>query len=397
MRALTDRTNRAEPYALLRAIREHGPFRLDPDIVVVARPRDCAKVLRDPTVSSERDRNAAARGRTRLFVHLDPPDHTRLRRLVVGAFAPHVVTALTTRVREIVGGLLDAAAPKGRCEIVADFAFPLPVRVISELLGVPHEDRARFQDWSAALGQAVEPPLPGLHTPELSETVDHARVRLITYFRTLIARRRDEPAEDLLSRLIHARDGEGSLSESELLATCVLLLNAGHENTVNLIGNGVLALLRHPEQLAALRRDPTLADAAVEETLRYDAPVQLTTRIARRPGRIGDTEVREGDTLVLLLAAANRDPALCPEPDRFDLTRGAAPHLSFAAGPHFCLGAALARLEVAIALEQFAARVVRPRLASPTLTYKPNLTLRGLERLEITYESIGAGRPAPAQ
>jgi hypothetical protein len=216
-----------------------------------------------------------------------------------------------------------------------------------------------------------------------------ARAAFVGYFRELIEQRRGRPQDDLISHLIQVEEHGERLDDSDVLATCVLLLNAGHETTVNLIGNAVLALLRHPAQYDRLRADPAAAAATVEEVLRYDAPVQMTTRVARADGRIGDTAVETGDTVLILLGAANRDPGVYPAPDRFDIDRSpAASHLSFSAGPHFCLGAGLARLEVSIALGLFSSLVIRPRLRADGIEYKPNLNLRGPARLPIDLDGV---------
>jgi hypothetical protein len=217
---------------------------------------------------------------------------------------------------------------------------------------------------------------------------DQARQEFAGYFGELIAARRARPADDLLSELIRAEDDGQRLSEAELIATCVLLLVAGHETTVSLISNAILALLRHPDQLAALRADPGLAAAAVEETLRYDAPVQFTARIARGAMQVGDVTALDGAVLMLLIAATGRDPEVFAEPDRFDIRRGATGHLAFAAGPHFCLGAPLARLEATIAVRAFATRLADPELDPAGLAYKPNLNLRGPASLTVGFASI---------
>lgn len=275
-------------------------------------------------MSAARDRatlSPTPRGpRTRNFLHLDPPEHTRYRRLVVGAFARRKVAGLEPRIREIATDLIRAADEPGSLEVVDGLAYPLPLRVICEFLGVPFEDRQLLQDWSAKLSEALDPPL-GPAAARMTTQAARARAGFVTYFRKLIQERRGSPRDDLISHLLQVEEDGQGLDEHDILATCVLLLNAGHETTVNLIGNAVLALLRHPEQLSRLRADPTLAAAAVEEVLRYDAPVQMTTRVATQPTVIGDAEVRPGDMVLLLLGAANRDPDVYPEPDRFDIGR----------------------------------------------------------------------------
>jgi cytochrome P450 len=393
LRILVDQTSRPDPYPVLHRLRAAGPFVTEDGVVPLGRYRDCWEVLRDPNFSSEREQARQApnrRGpRTRNFLHLDPPDHTRLRRLVTKAFSPRVVQAMETSIRDIAGALFDAAAGRGRMDVIADLAYPLPVRVICDLLGVPFEDHELFLSWSSKLSEALEPPLPGLLTTKVTGEAARARAGFVDYFRALIDRRRTDSGDDLITQLLRVEEDGDQLSESELLSTCVLLINAGHETTVNLIGNGVLALLRHPGQLAALRAEPSLAGAAVEEVLRYDAPVQLVTRIAREPTRMGGIDVAAGDLLLALIGAANRDPDVFYAPDRFDIRRvPGAPTLSFSAGPHFCLGASLARLEVSVAFEFFATRVIAPRLGAGDVEYKPNLNLRGPRRLDLEFDDV---------
>nr|WP_254390867.1 cytochrome P450 [Streptomyces sp. AC550_RSS872] len=279
-------------------------------------------------MSSERDRSRLSPGvkgpRTRNFLHLDPPDHTRPRRLVVKAFTPRVVAKLEPRIRELTEGLFQEAARWDRFEIVSELAHPLPWRVICELLGVPFGDRDLLEYWSGRLSEALEPPFPGLVAPRASTDAARARAEIITYFRELIAERRRSPRDDLVSHLVKAEESGDRLSENETLATCVLLINAGHETTVNLISNGILALLNHPDQLKLLRESPALAAAAVEEVLRYDAPVQMTSRVARGDGHIGSLPVRDGDSvvlvlvlvLVLMLARATATPMSSTRPTR---------------------------------------------------------------------------------
>jgi cytochrome P450 len=412
--ALADPAVLPDPYPVLARLREASPFAVavrgepeaDGSLVVVGRHEDCSAILRDPRASSERGRSLLApepeQRRPQSFLSMDPPDHTRLRRLVSKAFAPRVIARLAPRIREVSDELLTAAAADaggdtggqggqggqgGRMEVVGQLAYPLPVRIISELLGVPPGDHPRFAGWSASLAHSLQPRFLGSDAG-LDAAADQARQEFAGYFGELIAARRARPADDLLSELIRAEDDGQRLSEAELIATCVLLLVAGHETTVSLISNAILALLRHPDQLAALRADPGLAAAAVEETLRYDAPVQFTARVARSAMQVGDVTARDGGVLMLLIAATGRDPEVFAEPDRFDIRRGSAGHLAFAAGPHFCLGAPLARLEATIAVQAFATRLADPELDPAGLAYKPNLNLRGPASLVVGFASI---------
>jgi cytochrome P450 len=397
---LADPANLPDPYPVLAGLREASPFaEFDGAFIIVGRHADCSAVLRDPRASSEREKSLLApasprRNRDRpSFLSLDPPDHTRLRRLVSKAFTPRTVARLEPRIRAITGDLLSAAAVAGQLEVVSQLAYPLPVRIISELLGVPVEDHPRFAGWSARLAHSLQPDF-GLDSAAAKARAGAAAVagdEFAAYFRELIAIRRAQPADDLLSEMIAAEDDGVKLTEDELIATCILLLVAGHETTVGLISNAILALLRHQSQLALLRADPGLAEFAVEETLRYDAPVQMTARVARGGMQVGPVTAPDGALVLLLLAAAGRDPRVFDDPDAFDIRRGATAHLAFAAGPHFCLGAPLARLEARIALESFARRVQRPELNASGLDYKPNLNLRGPDRLVVDFQRITAG------
>ncbi len=409
--ALADPAVLPDPYPVLAGLREASPFtEAGGALVVAGRHEDCSAILRDPRASSERNNSLLAPPGVRAqrapsFLSLDPPDHTRLRRLVSRAFTPRVIARLEPRIRELADELLTAAGPDGaagerRLEVVTQLAYPLPVRIISEMLGVPAGDHARFAGWSASLAHSLQPQFIAAD-PAPAGSAQQARLEFADYFRELITARRARPTDDLLSELIRAEDDGQHLSEQELIATCVLLLVAGHETTVSLISNAILALLRHPDQLAVLRADPGLAAGAVEETLRYDAPVQFTGRVARGGMQVGQVSAPDGAVLLLLLAATGRDPQVFDDPDSFDIRRAAANHLAFAAGPHFCLGAPLARLEAAVAVRAFATRVADPELDPAGLAYKPNLNLRGPGRLVVGFARItgvpGGRPPGPAQ
>src|SRR6185437_8084145 len=385
-----------DPYPLLGTLREASPFTdFGGALAVFGRYEDCSRILRDPRASSERGSSILAARRPEQerrrpsFLSLDPPDHTRLRRLVSVAFTPRVIATLEPRISEVTDELLTAAmARHGReLELVSQVAYPLPVRIICEMLGVPAGDHARFASWSASLVHSLQPTFGTVDESELAGA-ERASVEFGEYFTELIAARRSTPGDDLLTKLIKAEDEGDRLTVDELIATAVLLLVAGHETTVGLISNAMLALLRHRDQYAAVVADPALAGRAVEETLRYDAPVQLTGRVAKGEMIFGDSTVPEGAVMLILLAATGRDPAVFTDPDRFDITRGAKEHLAFAAGPHFCLGAPLARLEATIAVRKVAARVIAPELDEARLAYKPNFNLRGPERLVIAYDQI---------
>ncbi len=382
----------ADPYPLLAQMREASPFaEFGGALVVYGKYADCARILRDPRASSRRNRSLLARfrpdqaNRTRSFLSLDPPDHTRLRRLVNKAFTPRVVAGLADRISRITDELLTAAAAAdaGEFELVSSLAYPLPLRIICELLGVPPDDQLRFAGWSTSMAHSVQ---PGFGDQGRPGEADRASAEFREYFSELIEVRRAQPGDDLLSKLIRAEVEGQRLTVDEIVSTCVLLLVAGHETTASLISNAMLALLRDRSQFDRLAAAPDLAAQAVEETLRYDPPVQFTSRVSTD----GMTS-RAGVIMMLLLAAANRDPATCANPDVFDITRGSSENLAFSAGPHFCLGAPLARLEGTIALRAIATRVVNPALDADSLAYKPNYNLRGPERLVMTFDQI---RPA---
>ncbi|MFC9927923.1 cytochrome P450 [Streptomyces sp. NPDC127190] len=390
---LADHASRAHPYDLLEELREASPF-TDPasGIVVVGRRADCETVLRSPRVSS----NRIGAGITKVpqqpnLMNLDAPDHTRLRRLAGKAFKPRVIERWRPRVRAIVRELLAdiAARGTGSVDMVSAFAYPLPVRVICEMLGVPREDHPVFEKWAHSIAYTVDPQLvPDQFTTEVEQNVEEARAGFVGYFSRLIEERKREPRADILSELIAAEEEGDRITERDLILTCILLLVAGHETTANLILNGLLGLLRNPGQLQLLRERPDLAEAAVEEVLRYDAPTQMITRIAREPFTLGDTEVAAGQPLLLLLAAANRDPGQHSDADVFDITRRDAGHLGFAAGPHFCLGSVLARMEGAEALNAFAQAFVAPTLDEASLHYRPHVSVRGPDHLRVTFQGI---------
>ncbi|MCV7103485.1 cytochrome P450 [Mycobacterium palustre] len=392
---LLDPANRADPYRICAQFRERGPLQVpDSPLTVFPTYRDCDEVLRHPSSSSNNMNSTAAKRQLEAgllqprqfppgFLFLDPPDHTRLRRLVSKAFAPGVVNALQPEIRGLVDGLLDRIAENGRFDVVADFAYPLPVAVICRLLGVPLDDESQFSHASAVLAQALDPfsTLTGIPPQFVNERMQ-AMTWLREYFHALIERRRSSPTDDLLSGLIAVEESGDQLTEEEIVSTCVLLLIAGHETTVNLIGNAILAMLRTPGQWQALGADADRAPAVVEETLRYDPPVQLVSRVALADMTIGDVDVPAGDFVMLLLAAANRDPAEFDRPDTFDPDRGTVRHLGFGRGAHYCLGAPLARLEAGVALTALTARFPHARLDGDP-HYKANVTLRGLSELTV--------------
>jgi cytochrome P450 len=307
-----------------------------------------------------------------------------LRRLVSKAFTPRLIERMRPRVQEIADALLDAVEEGGEMDLIDDYAFPLPIIVIAELLGVPAEDRNKFREWSNAA-------VSGDTTQEYVEKVllPHMEA-FVGYLRAMFEEKRKNPKEDLISALVRAEEAGDKLSEDELLAMVFLLLIAGHETTVNLIGNGTLALLQHPGELQKLKSDPALIKPAVEELLRYDGPVETSTeRFVREDVRIGDTVIPKGEMVMVVIAAADHDPERFPEPDELDITRPDNKHLAFGKGIHHCLGAPLARMEGQIALGTLLRRMPNLRLkGSPeSLTWRPRLVLRGLRSLPMFFSA----------
>jgi cytochrome P450 len=364
---------------------------------------DVAGLLRAPGLSVE-DRNVAPgpltdlrnqlRGDTQprvdgvSMLDRDPPDHTRLRRLVTKAFTPRAIAALQPRIEELVDGMLAAAAAQGQADLVDALAFPLPFAVISEMLGTPAADHERIRTLSGTLVRSLEP----INDPELVKAIEAADAELADIMSGMIAWKRDHPADDLLTALINAEDGGDVLSDDELVAQTLLLYIAGHETTVNLIAGGTLALLRHPDQLARLRADPALAPAAVEELMRYDSPVQASRRITLEPVTIRGLTIPAGAFVLASLASANRDEAFWgADAAELKLTRAnARQHVSFGAGPHHCLGASLARLEATVAIERLVTRF--PDLAlDGDVTWNGRINLRGPARLPVALTPAHAG------
>lgn len=382
---------RANPYPHFPALLEGPPRQLDlfMPTTIVARYDDVVSVLHDHDRFTVRRPEIPFRDRIDPFggaptiLTADPPVHSRLRKLVSKAFTPRRVRELEPRVREITAELLSRAGDSSGFEAMAALANPLPVIVIAELLGVSAADHAQFKQWSndmiSSFGQenVVSGPSP--------EGIA-ARNELRRYLADAIKQRGANPGDDLISALITARDESDALSEDELLAFVVLLLLAGNETTTNLIGNGLLALCRHPDQQNRLRENRALIPSAIEEMLRYDPPVQMTVRIPTAAANIGGTEIAPGSLAFILLAAANRDPAHFPNPEKFDIARDPNEHVSFGEGIHFCLGAPLARLEGAIAIEAMLDKFPRLQLASPEarLEYRGSMALRGLSELRLS-------------
>lgn len=393
---------RANPYPVYNELRERSPvLQSQFGMLVLSRHRDCVELLHHPQTSNDQRNSTVFRayieavgtdpfeGREPSFLFLDPPDHTRLRGLVSHAFTHRRVRDLGLRINEIVDELLDAALPNGEMEVIEDLAYLVPVRVICELLGVPTADHEIFKGWSRQLARGLDPDF--MIPEDTRREMLAAGEALREYFEGLIAERTKQPGDDMLSALIHAEQEGDKLTHAELLSTLGLLLIAGHETTVNLIGNGILQFSRHPDQYAKLVDNPSMARGAVEETLRFDPPVQVSGRIAMTELTFGDYTLEPGYQGICVLGAANRDPEEFGETaNEFDITRVPNNHVAFGAGIHFCLGAPLARLEAQIAFERFAQRVGS---FEPTDEpgYRENFVLRGLSKLPVAFGEGGSG------
>jgi cytochrome P450 len=385
---------RANPYPYYKALIDGPPklIELMGPVALVARHADCSAVLRDhKQFSSVRPRNLEIVQRgpfagALTMLTSDPPIHTRLRRLVSRDFTPRRIAGLEPRMRAITDDLLEKAARRGSFDVMADLANVLPVMVIAELLGVPSENYEKFKSWSDSIvaGGLGSTPVGADLPAEFLTAVGELRA----YFSDEIEHRRRDPGPDLVSALVAARDDTEELGADELLAFILLILIAGNETTTNLIGNGLLALMRNPDQIDLLRREPGLLPNAIEEMLRYDGPVQGTVRFAPDGGNIAGVDVPAGAAIFLLLAAANHDPEKFPDPDRFDIRRDTGDHLGFGDGIHFCLGAPLARLEGAVAIGAVLKRFEHLKIAQPDarLAYKGSFFLRGLAALPLAID-----------
>jgi cytochrome P450 len=376
---------RQNPYQFYAALRREAPvYEVDGlGIRAVSRYDDVLAVVRNHRVFSSAAMNFTPVREQYLgadvatLIGADPPVHTRLRGLVSRAFTPRRIAELEGRIREITSDLIGAIAGKPRCDLTADLSFPLPVIVIAEMLGVEPERRAEFKHWSDDIVRLISGTQNQDAPPGMGESMRAFR----GYFEEIIERRRREPREDLISALVRAQEADDALTAQEVLAFATLLLVAGNETTTNLIGNAVVALLDHPDQLEQVRRNPMLVPNVVEETLRYDGPVQGLFRLTTEDTEIGGTRVPAGAVVMPLFASADRDERKFPDPDRFDVTRDAGDHVAFGFGIHFCLGAPLARLEARVALEVLLSRLPPFERVEPSVEYIESIFLRGPKRL----------------
>jgi cytochrome P450 len=387
----------ANPYPAYASLRRSEPVHYSPTLQawVLTAYGDCDRVLRDPQRFSnsplnahneiaqaiQQQRRELPLGEVPTVLNSDAPVHTRLRGIVSRAFTPRVVEGLGPHIEDITRSLLEVVPVGEPFDLVESFTQPLPVIVMAELLGVPPEDRPLFRKWSQHIAATTNL----FPTPDVIADVKGSMAELIDYLTRFIEERRREPRADLITALVQAEDEGSRLTRDELLAFCTVLLVAGHETTMHLIANGMLALLNAPPELHALRASPALVPEAVEEMLRYDSPVQALVRVAMTDTDFGEARVERGAVLLVLLGAANRDPARFPEPDRFDLHRDDAAHLSFGLGPHFCLGAPLARLEARIAFEGLLRNFGTLRLVGEP-ERGGTFVLRGLRRLPLVAE-----------
>jgi cytochrome P450 len=390
--------NRPNPYPFYSQLRATPVSKQEDGTYVVSTYREIVALLHDPRISSDERKSTSGPGELAKkaesgahppFIFLDPPDHDRLRRLVMREFTPERVEGMHDRVTQLVNRLLDAQRDRGQLDIVDDFAHPLPVDVVSEMLGVPPEDRPLFEAWVPVLVRRLEP-AQAVSKTEI-ERAAQAATEMRKYLSGLIAARRARPADDLISGLATmatSHDPALQMNDQDLLATVFLLLGAGYETTVNLISNSMLTLLRYPDALARLRRDPNSVIRTIEEVLRFDPPVHFRIRTTLTDINIAGVTIPKGATVVLLFASGSRDPARFVEPDHFNPDRTDNQHLGFGGGIHYCVGAPLARLETLVALSTLIRRLVAPRLVIDPPPYRENASLRGPRHLMVTFDHI---------
>jgi cytochrome P450 len=382
----------ADPYPYYRRLRETDPVHRSPfGYWVLSRHQDVDALLRDPRACSDFPHDEAwARHRggpdspivrsTMLWMMMKDGDaHRRLRSFTGQVFTARAVRRLRPRIAAVINGLIEEIG-EGRIDLVEDLALPLPIMVIGELLGIPRADRGQCRAWTDRIGRVVDP----IVTPDMRAAMNQALTEFSAYLAEQVRARRASPGQDLLSTLVTMDDSNDRLTDDEIIANVLLLFNAGHETTVNLIGNGMLALLQHPEQLSLLRDNPDLIGQAVEEMSRYDSPVQIAARMMTADMHLGGTTIPADSKVMVIYGAANRDPARYSDPDRLDISRSGVKSLAFGGGPHFCIGAPLARLEVAMVFTALLERYQSIELATGELSWRANFNLRGLKELPLT-------------
>ncbi len=399
--ALTSAAFNADPYPVYRQMREEAPVYWSDawGCWMLTRYDDIAWTLQDYQTFTSLGRLTATmdlpeplwerveplvRHYSQGLINVDPPDHTRMRKLVHMAFTPRTIRKMQAYIEDIVDRLIDEQIESGEMDVIWDFSYPLPVTVIAEMMGIPVEDHAKFKAWSGEIVAFMATPKP---TPEILLNSQDSLLAMQQYFRDIYAKRRRQPEDDLITALVLAELEGDKLTEEEMVSSCVTILIGGHETTTYLIANGLYWLLQHPDQFRRLSEKPELAESATEEFLRYDGPFQRNRRIATRDVTIGDHTIEKGQLIMQLLGAANRDPAQFPDPDALDIARSPNKHLAFGYGPHFCLGAPLARLEAPVAYRSLLGRLRNIRIADDSLEWN-NALFRGLKSLPIIFEPL---------
>jgi len=368
----------ANPYPIYQRLRSEAPVYWS-DLLggswLVTRYADCAAAMRDP-------RLVEVYGKTLWMLGLDLPEHNKFRVLVHKAFTAHVMERMRSHIQTLTDELIASVQDAGRMDVIRDLAYPLPIIVVAELLGVLPQERDLFKSWSDDFGILLG---SGTPTPDIAKQAQRSVLELADYLRNVVKQRREHPKNDLITNLIAVEEEGEGLSEEELLGLCVLLIWAGNETTRNLIGNGLLALLRHPDRLQQLKDEPSSIAPAVEELLRYDSAVQWTSRIVQEDFELHGQQIRKRQRLLLIWGSANRDPAQFPDPDRLDINRQPNQHLAFGGGSHFCLGAALARIEGQIAINTILRRLPALQLETETLQWHDHSAFRGLKSLPVVF------------
>jgi cytochrome P450 len=383
---------RDDPYPYYHRLRSTDPIHRSPfGYWVLSRHQDVDALLRDPGACSDFPHDEAwarhrggsespiVRSTMQWMMMMDDDAHRRLRTFTGQVFTARAVQRLRPRIAAVVDGLIDEIG-EGQIDLVSDLALPLPIMVIGELLGIPREDRGQCRRWTDCIGRVVDP----IVTPDMRVAMNQAAEEFSAYLAGQVRARRANPGQDLLSSLVTMDDSGDRLTDDEIIANVLLLFNAGHETTVNLIGNGMLALLKHQEQMSMLRENPDLSSQATEEMSRYDSPVQIAARITTADVHLGEATIPAGSKVMMIYGAANRDPERYADPDRLDITRPGVRSLAFGGGPHFCIGAPLARLEVAMVFTALLARYRSIELATDELSWRANFNLRGLNELPLT-------------
>ncbi|HET9253817.1 MAG TPA: cytochrome P450 [Pseudonocardiaceae bacterium] len=389
----------ADPYPAYRALREQDPVHWDGDLdaFLITSYAEASAVLRGQGWSSDPNSNPALAARfdraesgppaLRTLITMDPPEHTRLRRILSPAFTPRAIESLRPRIAAVVASALASLGTAGEADVIADIGYPIPLAVMCELLDIDIE--------GARLLRSETPKLVGILEfdpgKEAVLAAEEATASITLHLLPILGDRRQRPGADLASQLLSLGDNGDALALDEVLATCVLLLIAGHETTASLIGNAVLTLMEHPGQLEALRRDPALIAPAIEEVLRFECPAKIISRTSLIDRELGGRAIRAGQRVLILVGAVNRDPGQFHDPERFDITRAPAPHLGLGAGPHFCLGAALSRAETQETLRQLLPLLSEWRLAPEPPAWRVSDTFRALERLHLISPSAGTG------